>query len=579
MGMAKTGKALGSASLPEDDDDTKQAQGTPQTAEVAGGDAEASAPQQPQPSGSADAEASVEATTQTVTTTVRHVAKRAVAKVTGGVSAVAGRIARFLGVQQAAGVAILLACVLACGGSAWALWSDGMSVERLAALVSDDDDCVAVVQAKQAKYGKGERQIPETQTVDGVTYTVGKVADWEGNPNAIPWTVGTPQRVVYNAWVAAGSVIDQYGYARIGSGDDAPYIIAVSDAAFGMTETTRAFVGEQLTIYFDNGEGIECIIGDAKGSPSMAEPGNLDVVNTRVDGFTGRRESGTGWGHIEGDQVKVLEFWGIAGQNPYVGHAGWVRCNSFTPEGLAESVKNAAGWNDSFMSGAGDGKAASATSTVKQAMGECRSARKKLSADNSDIARAAVTFAWPTSRQAGNNNGTELYQEVVDGVKALGGQNNSSCPYMDCGVVVSTAVLWSGSDDTFCSLTPNEQAHMIQSDRWEDLGVYGSDVTKEDLEPGDVFVTDHAHGVGSGHTFLYVGEDLIKEIHGSEALPHENSVSGSLGERSAGCDFSADGFKGIYDGLGRFYRVYRCVNPQHSSKFTSVAGGSGGSNG
>lgn len=575
MGMAKTGKALGSASLPEDDGDTKQAQGTPQTAEVAGGDAEASAPQQPQPSGGADAEASAEATTQTVTTTVRHVAKRAVAKATGGVSAVAGRIARFLGVPQAAGVAILLACVLACGGSAWALWSGGMSAERLAALVSDDDDCVAVVQAKQAKYGKGERQIPETQTVDGTTYTIGKVATWENDPNRIKWASGTAQRAVYNAWVANGSVTDSAGYARMGSGDDAPYIIAVSDAAFGMTETTRAFVGEQLTVYFDNGEGIECIIGDTKASPSKAEPGNLDVINYETG------NSGTGWGHIVGNQVAVLEFWGINSTNPYKGLKDLEghRCDSFTPEGLAASVKNAAGWNDSFMSGAGDGKTASATSTVKQAMGECRSARKKLSADNSDIARAAVTFAWPTSRQAGNNNGTELYQEVVDGVKALGGQNNSSCPYMDCGVVVSTAVLWSGSDDTFCSLTPNEQAHMIQSDRWEDLGVYGSDITKEGLEPGDVFVTDHAHGVGSGHTFLYVGEDLIKEIHGSEALPHENSVSGSLGERSAGCDFSADGFKGIYDGLGRFYRVYRCVNPQHSSKFTSVAGGSGGSNG
>lgn len=571
MGMAKTVKALGSASLPEDDDDTKQAQGTPQTAEVAGGDAEASAPQQPQPSGSADAEASVEATTQTVTTTVRHVAKRAVAKVTGGVSAVAGRIARFLGVQQAAGVAILLAAVLACGGSAWALWSDGMSVERLAALVSDDDDCVAVVQAKQAKYGKGERQIPETQTVDGVTYTVGKVADWEGNPNAIPWTVGTPQRVVYNAWVAAGSVIDQYGYARIGSGDDAPYIIAVSDAAFGMTETTRAFVGEQLTIYFDNGEGIECIIGDAKGSPSMAEPGNLDVVNTRVDGFTGRRESGTGWGHIEGDQVKVLEFWGIAGQNPYVGHAGWVRCNSFTPEGLAESVKNAAGWNDSFMSGADGGKTASGNATIHQAVGQCRSAQKRKKSDNSDIARAAVSFAWPTRDQSVGNDGTLLYKAVVSNIRSSGGANGSG--FMDCGVCVSSAVLWSGSDDDFRAGTAAIYAYCHSSPRWEEVGQLGAGVSVDDLESGDVLVVNQGSGDGaSGHTFIYTGEDIIKELQPS-ATKGANSVSASLDTRSACCDTSAsDNAHG--DTIGRgYYWVYRCVDPQHSSKFTSAGDG------
>lgn len=492
-------------------------------------------------------------------------AKMVAGKIGAPLIAAGAVVAKALGISQTAATVITAGFVLAFGGMGVAAVASGIPQDQWIAIISDDDDdCVKVVAAAQKKYGKGERQIPE----ESCGYRVGYIATYEGNPDAIAWSAGTAQRAVYNAWKENGSVIDANGYARMGEGDDAPYIVATSLAAYGLKEGQRAFVGEQITFYFDSGASLTCIIGDAKGSPSEADPNDLDVVHTIVDqGAHGGLESGTGWGHIHGSDIDVLEFWGTPGNNyahlgsDYEGH----RVDSFTPEGLAESVKNAEGWSDSFMDEAISATVASGNKTIHRASGECRAATTKKDVDNSDMARAAISFAWPHAKpDAEGNQGTELYQEVWGALEAAG-KVASWGHGMDCGVCVASAVLWSGSDDDYSNGTGAMDAHMRSSPRWEFVGTL-ADLSNDDMEPGDVCVNP------SSHVFMYVGSELIREMQ-PEADPNANCVSASLGQRSAGCDNSVDLYRAS---AGSSYNVYRCIDPQHSDKYTGIAGGFSG---
>lgn len=487
-----------------------------------------------------------------VTGTIQSFATKAVDFVAGKLN-VSKRVAEIV-------CAIVLAVpVIGGAGIAIADYTD----QGWLAVISDDGttNCVKVVKAAKKSHGKGERQIPE----ESCGYRVGYIATNENKPDAIPWHEGTAQRAVYNAWKANGSVTDANGYARMGSGDDAPYIVACSLSAYGMHEGEKGFVGEQITFYFDSGASLTCIVGDAKGAPSDVDPNNLDQVVEKYDPYTHQMERGTGWGHIQSDnQIDVLEFWGLPGNNytklgpDYEGH----RVDSFTPEGLAESVKNAEGWSDSFLDDATAATAASGNATVKKAAGKCREVKQTTAVDNSDIARAAITFAW-TSSDESYNFGTDLYKNVVHGLEAAGAHIGSSGDTKDCGMCVASAVLWSGSDDDYVNITGNMDQHMRTCPRWQFVGKL-SDLNEEDMQPGDVCVNP------AQHVFVYVGQELIHEMR-PEAGSNCNSVSASLNTRSAAIDASWTNYK--TNGQASLYNVYRCIDPEHSTRFTSIAGG------
>lgn len=181
--------------------------------------------------------------------------------------------------------------------------------------------------------------------------------------------------------------------------------------------------------------------------------------------------------------------------------------------------------------------------------------------DNSSIASAAVSYAYATKDEGNGNNGTELYQRVHDYIFP------GDSYYMSCDRGVACAVRWSGSDDEYPSGNTNQQYdYLIASPKWESLGMAGS-LTMEDLQPGDVFILD-------GHTFLYVGSEIIQSVHGESADPSYDSVSASFGERSPGCgaDSSQIIARGGVDWIesrGQ-YEVFRCVQPDHSTTYQNA---------
>lgn len=73
----------------------------------------------------------------------------------------------------------------------------------------------------------------------------------------------------------------------------------------------------------------------------------------------------------------------------------------------------------------------------------------------------------------------------------------------------------------------------------------------------------------NGHTFMYVGTDLIQQFHAGTD-PSYNSVSGSLEDWSPACDASTSSILGRggqdWNGHGE-YEVFRCVKPDNSTTY------------
>lgn len=191
------------------------------------------------------------------------------------------------------------------------------------------------------------------------------------------------------------------------------------------------------------------------------------------------------------------------------------------------------------------------------------SCKKMKEYDNSTIAQAAVSFAWPTKAQGEGNNGTGLYQAVND--NTIGDHI-----YMSCDRTICSAIRWSGSDDTFPPGNSNYQVdYMNDSSKWDYLGTSAT-LSVSDLQPGDVF------GL-YGHVFIFVGHEAIEEVHGSAADANSDSVSGSYMERSPGCGDDASDIivrMGGQDWIGRgAYQIFRCVNPDNSTTYADAGAG------
>lgn len=182
--------------------------------------------------------------------------------------------------------------------------------------------------------------------------------------------------------------------------------------------------------------------------------------------------------------------------------------------------------------------------------------------DNSSIANAAISFAWPTKEQSKNNNGTNLYQVVHDGIWPR------DRIYKACDRCVAMAVMWSGSDDDYPTGTPNQLSYLQSSGKWELVGM-STDLSVGDLSPGDIFVRN-------GHTWVYTSETLINTAYGEEATPGSDSVSASLNTRSGACGPDSSHCLGNngkdYEGNGPYY-VFRCVSPDNSTTYTHLGSG------
>lgn len=205
--------------------------------------------------------------------------------------------------------------------------------------------------------------------------------------------------------------------------------------------------------------------------------------------------------------------------------------------------------------------AAASDGAAGKAKSECK---KAMNYDNSSIAGAAVSYAYPTKEEGAGNNGTALYQRVHDSIFP------GDTIYMSCDRSVGLAVRWSGSDDTYpLSDTAAQLSYLQSSDKWQEVGGMSS-LKEEDMKPGDVAVLN-------GHTWMYVGNEIVTKIHGDKATPGANSVSGSLNHRSPGCGVDASyyfkcGGKDNYHG-GAEYHIFRCVKPDNSQTYKDAGAG------
>lgn len=186
--------------------------------------------------------------------------------------------------------------------------------------------------------------------------------------------------------------------------------------------------------------------------------------------------------------------------------------------------------------------------------------------DNSSIAAAAASYAYPHAGDGVGNDGTELYVKVHDGVFP------GDTIYRSCDRSAASAIRWSGKDDDVPPGSTTETEQHFEAEEGKKWKNVTSEIHSiDDLEPGDIWNT-----VTNGHIFVYCGEDIIQEIHGSEAASGMNMVEGSYPVQSPECSTLTIGSTGseIYrSGDGRPYYVWRCINEEVSDKYTGVAEG------
>lgn len=202
---------------------------------------------------------------------------------------------------------------------------------------------------------------------------------------------------------------------------------------------------------------------------------------------------------------------------------------------------------------------ASTAKAVESAAQSC--AQAQGNSDNSDMANAALSYAWDSEDLAKGNNGTKLYQAVHKAVLPGDGY------FMSCDRQVASAAKWSGTDISYpAGPCPTQQSYLSSSKKWKKVGTTASYPYKS-LKPGDVMV-DH------DHTYIYVGNDAVKASikkgqHKASQVPSQaDDVDASYGERSAGIGIEARW--SIIDHKDGPYDIYRCVKPDHSKKYASA---------
>ena len=195
---------------------------------------------------------------------------------------------------------------------------------------------------------------------------------------------------------------------------------------------------------------------------------------------------------------------------------------------------------------------------IKVAESKCSDSASTSTADNSDLARAAVAYAYKTRDEGVNNDGTELYRFLCSTIFG-----SSAPPFQSCDRSVATAVRWSEADVDFPVGNTNiQRAHAItDTAHWENLGPAVDMQNSNQLQPGDVCIAN-------GHIVMYVGNEIIKEKY-PDASPDVDFVSGSIGgpSRSPGCtadDFNRD---------TRDYLCFRLKKYDNTGEYKDIAVG------
>lgn len=195
------------------------------------------------------------------------------------------------------------------------------------------------------------------------------------------------------------------------------------------------------------------------------------------------------------------------------------------------------------------------------------------------------SIAWDQTRDDNTRvAGTGIYRYLVQTVKP------EAPSYGSCDANVCTAVRAAGADDSYITATVTEQLDdlvkkvAVSDSKWEEIFWYDATTKKFDigvLQPGDVFIFSsswesvHAGGTkdkdGTGHTFIYCGEEIINNSFGDAVHYPGSCVHASVNDYApAVCGMSKTGIVRLQTGASRVerpYRVFRCINPEEDSKY------------
>ena len=190
---------------------------------------------------------------------------------------------------------------------------------------------------------------------------------------------------------------------------------------------------------------------------------------------------------------------------------------------------------------------------MRSALADCAPARGNHNVDNSTIARAAATLAWPDQRIEGTNmhhvGGTPLFQQVRRGILYDG-------IWLACCRVAMVPIRWSGADESFPPGNVQAQLdYMTNSSKWTEISWRGE---FENLLPGDVLINRHS----ASHIGIWVGPEDAYAIHGDNLAPNAYIYDGSLHTRAAN-------MVGV-NSWWQSFRAFRLIEPDNGSTYSHL---------
>ena len=193
--------------------------------------------------------------------------------------------------------------------------------------------------------------------------------------------------------------------------------------------------------------------------------------------------------------------------------------------------------------------------STQQQMVNCDTGAGSNSGGNSDIAEAFATYAFPRKDMSAKNDGTYqyiwLHDEIFDNTQ-----------YASCDNGVSTAVRWSGTDDSFPQQGSNAQLAYAatEKEKWEEITSWDQS-SVDGLEPGDILITE-------GHIGVYLGEEAVQKVWGD--TEYADDVEGAdYGQASCNTE-SPSVHPYSLAGDGRSYRAFRSRKTEEDSKFKDL---------
>lgn len=212
---------------------------------------------------------------------------------------------------------------------------------------------------------------------------------------------------------------------------------------------------------------------------------------------------------------------------------------------------------DSILAQTGTALDGADSAAMREAMNKCISQR--LNVDNSNLATAAVSYAWPYKEDSRRNDGTYMYvwlhQQIFPGD-----------PYFaSCDRSAATGVRWSGTDDTFPAGAVQQQINYVQtSDKWTQVPWGGNEAL---LQPGDLLIRKDA---SVSHIITFVGTEVPAQVWGAGNFePSANIMHGSLSSSGNGRSPGLDKTYGGRQGTSTF-TAWRSTVSETNPKYTSL---------